>query len=154
MEDFKNAVIIELITTSLMTGRPLSRKWAFPDFLLDKKFESTLSTIFGKEGFEIYSKMSNEEKKKARTYFETHGEEVAKMYKAEVWEDWNDSKFFKFDLQYLFDNHIGIYKKVATSIATRGYGHYHETIFKLILDKFLISPVDLSKTLVTNIAKK
>lgn len=154
MEDFKNTVTIESITTSLMLGRPLSRKWGFPDFVLDKKFESTLGILFGKNGFEIYSKMNDEEKKNARAYFETHGEEVSKMYKADVWEDWDDSKLFKFDLQYLFDNHRNVYKKVAENIADRAYSHYHEIIFKTIRDKFLISPKDLTDTIATNISKK
>jgi len=154
MEDFKTAITIESITMSLISGRPLSRKWGFPDFLLDKKMESVLSSTFGEEGYKIYSKMSNKKKKDARTYFETCGEKICKMYKAELWEDWDDSKTFKFDLQYLFDNHYDIYKKVVENIADRCYGQYPKMIFDMILERFLISPKDLSETIVTTIKKK
>lgn len=151
MKAFKKSVNIESITTSLLTGRPLSRDWGFPEFLLDVKFESSLKGLFGENGFKLYSKMNDKDKKIARKFFETHGEEVAKMYKADIWEDWNDSKDFKFDLQYLFDNHNDVYQAVAKNIAKRSYGIYPAEIFDLILDKFLTSPKDFSETIVYNI---
>lgn len=76
------------------------------------------------------------------------------MYKAELWEDWDDGSHFTFDLQYLFDNYRDIYKKVATNISHRAYNHYPEIIFNTILDRFLVSPTDLSSTIVTNVSKK
>lgn len=154
MDDFKNAVIIESITTSLMSGRPLSRSWGFSEFLLDKTFESILTSLFGERAFDVYSKMSEEEQVNARAYFETCGEEVAKMYKADLWEDWDDNGIFGFDLQYLFDNHRDIYEKVAENIATRAYNRYNDTIIKTILDRFLISPKDLSEAIIINVTGK
>lgn len=154
MEKFKNAIMVEAITSTLMTGRPLSRQWKFPDFFLDKKFEPKLSNIFGEEGYEIYSKMSEDEKKEAREIFETHGESVAKMYKAELYEDWDDSKHFKFDLQYLFNNHRKVYEKVATNITNRAYSIHPKEVVALILERFLISPTDLTVVIVTSVSKK
>lgn len=122
MEKFKAYVTIEAITSSLIFCRPLARNLEITQLII--KNSKILKLIFGKKAFKIYRKMKKEDKDKAIIWFETSGADIASMYGAELWENWNGNDMFKFDLTKLKKLYPYIYFSVAKNIMTRVYKNH------------------------------
>jgi len=149
MENFMEAVYIESITSALMSGRPLSKMWGFPSFMLnDEKF---LETLFGKKGWEIYKQLDKKDQNEARKWFETHGVKATEMYGGELHEEWDDSKPGKKDLIKFKHQYPKIYKKVAKNIAETAYKYKSENFRTIIASKFIEDPTTLETTLEQNV---
>lgn len=135
MEQFKYYVTLKSIKDALMTGKPLSNHWGFPDFLLNDN--KMLCAFFGSKAYNIYKNMTVDEKSEAIKWFEIHGVEVTKMYGGELHEDWNpdNNPVGKRDIKLLCEKHNELYKEVVKEIISEAYKMYPEPAKNYIISK-------------------
>ena len=115
--EFKRLVIAQSIANSLVSGRPLSRRWGFPLFLIDN--EDLLNDLFGAQALQLYRGMSEAQKKTMRDWYEDHGAEAAVLYGGELYEEWKDEGVAgRFDLDKLKATAAEIYAVTVENVAT------------------------------------
>lgn len=107
--------------------------------------EIILKKIFEQKAYEIYVKMNNDDKQNAIEWFEIHGESTSEMLGAEVYEDWDDSQMFKFDLNKLKKDYPNIYNCVAKEITMKKYGMHSIELQDKIEQIFIEDPEVLTK---------
>lgn len=134
MDEFKKNVIVKSISSVIISGRPVSEKWEFPNFLL--KNEKMLENFFGEEIYQIYKNFSEEEKEQAIKWYEIHGIECTEMYGGELYEEWNDNTVPKRDLEKLSTNNQEIYELVVKSVVQEVYKQYDELTKQIIINKY------------------
>lgn len=148
MESFKTNVIIQSLTTSLMSGRPLSKLWGFPSFIISNS--EMLSGLFGTDAYQAYVTFTDEEKEQARTWFETHGIQATELIDGILYEDWDGSSEITFDLNKLKEGSPEIYQTLVKKISGKAYGRYGTKMVSLIVDGFMKDPEELTKTIKQN----
>lgn len=137
MDKFKQCVIVESISGSLISGRMLSCLWAFPKFVMDN--DIFLHSLFGTVGLNIYKEMSDTDKTTAIKWFETHGIETSKMFGSKLMEDSTDCVLI-FDLQKLYDEYPEVYSSVVLNVVAKTYGKISEKAKGIITDEFMKDP--------------
>lgn len=138
MDQFKNCIIVDSIAKVIITGKPISKTWGFPEFIL--KNESMLKNLFGPLAYNEYIKLSDSNKKNAISWYETNGMEITEMYGGELHEDWDDSTIPKRDLQKLKKNYPQTYDEVVKNVASVVYGSFSKATQDIIIGKYIEDP--------------
>jgi len=132
MDQIKHHTLVNSIADSLMTGRPLSREWGFPSFML--KNDQMLSNFFGQNVYDIYISLNSNEKEQFIKWFEIHGIEATDMYGGELYEDWSGHGIAKRNIKLLKETNPNIYADVVSRIIKRAY-ETHPNIIDQIIEK-------------------
>lgn len=138
MDTFKDYINADSIAKVIITKRPISKMWGFPDFIL--KNPSMLEKLFGPIAYREYVNLSDSDKKDAIKWFETHGVDATEMYGGELYEDWNDSTIPKRDLYKLKNNFPKIYGEVVKNVVSIVYGSYTKKTQDIIVSKYIEHP--------------
>jgi len=136
-DNFKNECITNSICEFIISKRPIPKTWGFPDFL--KNNDTMLKKFFGKS-YEFYNLLSDNDKKSAIEWYETHGEYVVSLLETICYEDYYDGAKVTINLRQLSDNHPMIYKEVVNRVSNKVYLHLGKHVVKIIVDKFIESP--------------
>lgn len=135
LEEFKKNTRAKSISTVITSGRPLSEKWGFQEFVL--RNEKVLENFFDKKIYQIYKNLSEEEKEEAIKWFEIHGIECTEMYGGELHENWNDDTIPKRDLEKLSAMYPDMYKLVVKNVVEEMYKQFDEGIRQIIIEKYV-----------------
>ena len=140
MEQFKTNVIINSITTSLISGKPLSKKWICGD----KDNNKILEKIFGVLAYRQYIQFSEVYKQIALKWYETHGQLTSELYGAETYEEWAGvTPGFEFDIVKLSLN-TNIYETVVIQLVNTVYSLFSKQIIDIMITKFIENPKEFS----------
>ncbi len=148
MDQFKHHILVKSIAESLMSGRPLSNHWGFPDFLLNNS--QMLEKFFGSEAYDMYVILTLEDKNQLISWYETHGVVATEMFGGELYEDWDGQSICKRDVKLLADSHPVIYRDVVSNIVAKASADHSETIIDELI-KLYIDPDNLESLLKENV---
>jgi hypothetical protein len=138
MDNFKNSVHADSIAKVIITRKPISKAWGFPDFML--KSAVLLEKFFGPIIHKEYMKLTEKDKSSAITWYETHGVETTEMYGGELYEDWNDSTVPQRDLDKLNKDYPTIYENVVKNVVGVVYGSYPVKTQDIIIKQYIMEP--------------
>ena len=87
MDKYKTIIKKNLLVKLITCGTPPAREWTIPPVM--RLNHDILLALMTQEGYNVFDKMTDDEKKEAFAYLETIGGEICELAQCESFEEWS-----------------------------------------------------------------